>query len=333
MTQEKALVPKGGELALSHEAVGGALARPADIVAQAVEQADCLMAIVEKQHLYVQIGKKKFLQAEAWQLISRFNLVSWDIEWIRPVMLGGEIAAYEAKANLLKHGEVVGSAIMSCGLDDDVCKSRTGWDKHKTAMSAAETWAGAKASRMKFAWVAVLAGYEPTPAEEMIRERTADREAQRTPALTTAAPMGVCPKGHGPFVHKTGVAKKTGKPYDFWGCAGRNPDGSYCQEKPPERQDVDTSTGEVLEGEAAPWPEGIETSEEGDKPMPQAGAIPPKRERRFDSVGRLAGQVRDLWPGHSQLEITALMNVKTLGNLTDPDAVYAACVKAWGEPK
>ena len=34
---------------------------------------------------------------------------------------------------------------------------------------------------------------------------------------------------HGvPMVWKSGISKKTGKPYAFWGCDVRNPDGSYC---------------------------------------------------------------------------------------------------------
>lgn len=31
---------------------------------------------------------------------------------------------------------------------------------------------------------------------------------------------------------KTGVSKKTNKPYAFWGCPTKNADGSFCQYKP-----------------------------------------------------------------------------------------------------
>ena len=30
---------------------------------------------------------------------------------------------------------------------------------------------------------------------------------------------------------KTGVSRKTGKPYAFWSCPTKNPDGSFCQFK------------------------------------------------------------------------------------------------------
>lgn len=37
-----------------------------------------------------------------------------------------------------------------------------------------------------------------------------------------------------PLVHKQGISKKTGRPYDFWSCPERNPDGSYCKYQPKE---------------------------------------------------------------------------------------------------
>lgn len=48
------------------------------------------------------------------------------------------------------------------------------------------------------------------------------------------APPQVCPVHGIPFVMQPGgVSKKTGKPYNgFWKCNGKNPDGSYCQQKP-----------------------------------------------------------------------------------------------------
>lgn len=45
--------------------------------------------------------------------------------------------------------------------------------------------------------------------------------------------VDLCPVHGTPWTHKVGVAKATGKPYDFWGCNERLDDGSYCQERPP----------------------------------------------------------------------------------------------------
>lgn len=46
-------------------------------------------------------------------------------------------------------------------------QGKAGREKDKAAKSTSQTWAGAKACRMAFSFVAVLAGYEATTAEEM----------------------------------------------------------------------------------------------------------------------------------------------------------------------
>jgi hypothetical protein len=74
---------------------------------------------------------------------------------------------YEAKVLLMRGNEQVSSGIMTCGFQEFPCRGREGMAKVKAAMSAAQTWAESKAYRMKFAFVAKLAGFEPTPADEM----------------------------------------------------------------------------------------------------------------------------------------------------------------------
>lgn len=77
--------------------------------------------------------------------------------------------------------------------------------------SMAQTRAGSKALRNVLAWVAVLAGYKPTPAEEMdgiIVDHQSKTQAQPTtytpraatytPKPTTPVNNGLCPECHGP---------------------------------------------------------------------------------------------------------------------------------------
>lgn len=40
-----------------------------------------------------------------------------------------------------------------------------------------------------------------------------------------------CAKGHGPMKYRSGVSQKTGKPYGFWSCSYKNPNGTWCGEK------------------------------------------------------------------------------------------------------
>jgi hypothetical protein len=143
---------------------------PADVVIMARKQADALMGIVEDRKLYQLIGDKKYLMVEAWATIGAFNQVSANTEWVRSVKNeNGEVIAYDALVNLksIVDGSVRGSGLMRCGLDDFPCRGKTGTSKHKAAMSAAQTWAVSKAYRMNYSFVVVLAGFQPTPAEEM----------------------------------------------------------------------------------------------------------------------------------------------------------------------
>jgi hypothetical protein len=59
-----------------------------------------------------------------------------------------------------------------------------------------------------------------TYREKQINEQTPPPQA--TP---------VCGIHHTQAVWKTGVSRKTGKPYAFWSCPTKNPDGSFCQFK------------------------------------------------------------------------------------------------------
>lgn len=143
-------------------------APPAVVIEQATEWADHLMQIVEDKELYQVIGKKKYLLAEAWQIVTTFGGAHAVPESVSPMKdADGEVIGYEAKVNLLKGGEIVGAGIMSCGFEEFPCRGKKGIAKHRAAMSAAETWATAKAARLNYSWVVVLAGYEATPADEM----------------------------------------------------------------------------------------------------------------------------------------------------------------------
>ena len=156
---------------------------PKLVVARASEQAEALMGIVEKQHLYMRTGDKKYLEAEAWATILAFNQVHIETESIEEVWRDGQLIAYRAKVRLVHDvtGQVKGSAIMDCGLDEFPCRGKQGHAKDRACISSAETWAMSKAARLNYSWVAVLAGYEPTPADEMQRDPA--------PPLTSSKPV------------------------------------------------------------------------------------------------------------------------------------------------
>jgi len=125
------------------------------------------MDIVEKTNCFQVIGNKKYLQVEAWETIGAFNRIHAETESITPILKDSKTIGYQAKVQLWKDGQVVGGAVMPCYFTENCCKGKEGDAKHKACMSAAQTFATSKAYRMNFSYVAILAGYQPLPAEEV----------------------------------------------------------------------------------------------------------------------------------------------------------------------
>ena len=108
-------------------------------------------------------------------------------------MQGDQIAGWEARVNVLDEtGRIIGSSEGMCMYDEKNWKGKPSY----ALRSMAQTRTAGKALRSLFAHIAVLAGYSPTPAEEMdgveIRHETpppapkAESKAQTTTADTPA---------------------------------------------------------------------------------------------------------------------------------------------------
>ena len=145
---------------------------PMQKVVQATEWADALMGVVNARKLYLEVGGKKYLMVEAWELIGAFAGLRAETESVEPVREDDRIVGYKAKVNLVetqtgqKRG---GGAIALCGMDEFAAKGQSSTGaKHNACMSMAQTRATSKAYRMNYSHVVVLGGYQPTPAEEMV---------------------------------------------------------------------------------------------------------------------------------------------------------------------
>src|SRR3990167_3888604 len=151
---------------------------PRDVISLASHQAKLLMSIVDQTKCFQVISGKKYLQVEAWETIGAFNQVHAVTEWTHPIERDRVTVGYDAKVNLVNaDGIIVGSAIMPCYFTENACKGKEGDAKDKASKSAAQTFATSKAYRMNYSYVAILAGYQPTPAEEMTGEAVDDRLA------------------------------------------------------------------------------------------------------------------------------------------------------------
>jgi hypothetical protein len=176
---------------------------PKVVMKRQKDQAKVLAGIVlENQHLITHVGGKNYLQYELWQTIGAFNGVFPQTEEVSEVWGldgGGDpaIMAYKAVVGGYREGIKIASAIAYCGMDSFPTRGRSGFDKDRAAMSAAQTWAGSKMFRMIFSVVAVLGGFAATTAEEM-----QENEQEETPPPATVAPR----------LPNTGPAKQNGAP-------------------------------------------------------------------------------------------------------------------------
>ena len=147
---------------------------PDELIAEGKIQATALMKVVKEAGLSKDLGgSKPHLEVEAWQTIGRFNGFLTDIVWTKPIIEGGQKVGYEARAELVRidDGVHVIGAEACCFFDEEI-ERKDGttfkrWDDSYAVESMAQTRAQSKLGRMAFAWVAVLAGYSGTPAEEM----------------------------------------------------------------------------------------------------------------------------------------------------------------------
>jgi hypothetical protein len=154
-----------------------------------------LARIINSQGLAISIQGKYYVKVEGWTTLG--------------IMLGctaREVSTtadangiYTAVVELVRiaDGACVSRASAECGSDDE--KDRYGrplWTSQPryARRSMAQTRATAKACRLAFSWVITLAGYEPTPAEEMPLDSEVIREqkvTQKEPEPQDIAPAKI----------------------------------------------------------------------------------------------------------------------------------------------
>lgn len=133
------------------------------IIEEAKQISNDLMTLVRENKWLVKVNNKEYLVFEAWQTLARF--MNWTVktEWTRPIEYGGA-SGFEARGVVVdKEGNEVGAGEAMC-LDNE-----RNW-KGKDAFSIramAQTRSMARALRQNLGWIAVLAGFAPSVAEEM----------------------------------------------------------------------------------------------------------------------------------------------------------------------
>lgn len=141
-----------------------------DVISGATAMATALAKVIESRKLYATIQGKRHVQVEGWTTLATMmgclpREVSIEAE---------DDGSYVATVELVRisDGTVLSRASALCG--DDTDRPWNGRPKY-ARRSMAATRATSKACRLAFSWVMVLAGYQPTPAEEMPREEPEER--------------------------------------------------------------------------------------------------------------------------------------------------------------
>jgi hypothetical protein len=138
---------------------------PKEQIEAASDMARLLKDVVTKAGLAKKLGgTKEHLEFEAWQTIARWHHCTPSTEWTRPIMQGDQVAGWEARVNVLDEtGRIIGSSEGMCMYEEKNWKGKPSY----ALRSMAQTRTAGKALRSLFAHIAVLAGYSPTPADEM----------------------------------------------------------------------------------------------------------------------------------------------------------------------
>ncbi len=141
-------------------------ASPQDVVNKASEIATAVSKVVENKKLYTIIRGRKYVHVEGWTTMGALlGVTPREVECHR-LEDGGYVGTVELVRG---DGVIIGRASAMVGMDEKDSKGNITWGKRDeyARYSFALTRATGKAYRLAYSWIMQLAGYAPTPAEEM----------------------------------------------------------------------------------------------------------------------------------------------------------------------
>lgn len=136
-----------------------------DKITVATKVASSLKNVIETQGLAVMIKNKKgqeneYVTAEGWEVLGTMLGCTPYVEEVIELPKNGHKFMYQATVSI-RQGDVILSKASAIAERNDRQKDRP------SVYSMAQTRALGKAYRMALSWIIKMAGYEPTPAEEM----------------------------------------------------------------------------------------------------------------------------------------------------------------------
>ncbi len=142
---------------------------PHDVIVQATSIAKELAVIVKQNHLSRQIQGREYVYVDGWSTMgAMLGVLPREVTELTRRFDDG---SYEATVELIRinDGAIIGRASAFVGMDEKDRSGKLTWGSRPeyARRSMAVTRATGKAFRLGFSWIMGLAGYAPTPAEEM----------------------------------------------------------------------------------------------------------------------------------------------------------------------
>jgi len=163
--------PKTGEVQIAQP-------NAQDLALQARSAARVLEDVISSnERPPVMFNGKRYLEYPHWQTIASFYHVSVKTGEATYIQIG-DVEGFRATSVIIddRTGEVVGGADSYCMRDEPNWKSKPLFQ----LASMAQTRAGSKGLSNKYRHIAIIAGYEPTPSEEMTGDETRSKQPQVT---------------------------------------------------------------------------------------------------------------------------------------------------------
>jgi len=153
------------ELVEKKEILADVVTPPEIILSEAQKAAQALTEVIKSKPKPVIIRGEQYLEFEDWQTVGRFYGLVPKVTETQYIQIG-KAEGFSAKAVVVrtKDGMEISGAEAMCLNDEPNWKDKPMF----MLKSMAQTRACAKALRNVLAWVVVLAGYKPTPVEEII---------------------------------------------------------------------------------------------------------------------------------------------------------------------
>jgi len=135
--------------------------KPREMVVAATEIANVLNDVIVKQNLFINLNGNKHVKAEAWSTLgTMLSILPREDRVV--VHEDGSFEAYVSLVNA-RTGILVGGGSGFVGMDEANWKRKPAYARRSMAITRATS----KAYKTCFSWIIALAGYNPTPAEEM----------------------------------------------------------------------------------------------------------------------------------------------------------------------